>query len=97
MTLSHPLRSIQDKKKPKHRKSGKITKTHSPPMSFGTFTQRFRTFSIFKEDAVAGLARQKSSESANTISNSSLQDLDETEFSSSDLVKFMGEVNNDLT
>nr|XP_022919339.1 pyrokinin-1 receptor-like [Onthophagus taurus] len=33
----------------------------------------------------------------NTISNSSLQDMDEMEFSSSDLVKYMEEVNEDIT
>lgn len=33
----------------------------------------------------------------NSISNSSLQDLDQTEFSSSDLVKYMEEINDELT
>ena len=35
-------------------------------------------------------------ESANTISNSSLQDLDETEFTGSELARYMGELNFDL-
>ncbi|CAL1689313.1 unnamed protein product [Lasius platythorax] len=35
-------------------------------------------------------------ESANTISSSSLQDLDETEFTGSELAQYMGEVNFDL-
>lgn len=33
---------------------------------------------------------------SNSISNSSLQDLDETEFSSSDLVKYMEEINDEI-
>lgn len=59
---------------------------------------QFRSFSLFKEDLPQeALTEKKSCESAtNTISNSSLQDMDETEFSSSDLVKFMGELNQDL-
>jgi len=35
-------------------------------------------------------------ESANTISNSSLQDLDKTEFIGSELAQYMGELNFDL-
>ncbi|XP_015116408.1 pyrokinin-1 receptor [Diachasma alloeum] len=35
-------------------------------------------------------------ESANTISNSSLQDLDETEFTGSELAEYMGEINIEL-
>lgn len=35
-------------------------------------------------------------ESANTISNSSLQDLDETEFTGSELARYMGELNFEL-
>ncbi|EFN62034.1 Neuropeptides capa receptor [Camponotus floridanus] len=35
-------------------------------------------------------------ESANTISNSSLQDLDETEFTGTELARYMGELNFDL-
>lgn len=39
----------------------------------------------------------KSENKNNTISNSSLQDMDETEFSSTDLVKYMKEINGGLT
>lgn len=42
------------------------------------------------------LRSEASIESANTISNSSLQDLDETEFTGSELARYMGEVNFDL-
>lgn len=35
-------------------------------------------------------------ESANTISNSSLQDFDETEFTGSELARYMGELNFEL-
>lgn len=35
-------------------------------------------------------------DSANTISNSSLQDYDETEFSGIELARYMGELNCDL-
>ncbi|XP_012264373.4 pyrokinin-1 receptor-like [Athalia rosae] len=42
------------------------------------------------------LKSETSIESANTISNSSLQDLDETEFTGSELARYMGEVNFDL-
>jgi len=35
-------------------------------------------------------------ESANTISNSSLQDLDETEFTGTELARYMGELNFEL-
>lgn len=37
------------------------------------------------------------STTANTISNSSLQDLDDMEFSSTDLVRYMGELNRNIT
>lgn len=39
------------------------------------------------------LYRQSSVESTHTISNSSLQDMDEMDYSSSDLVKYMEEIN----
>ncbi|GJQ73955.1 hypothetical protein Trydic_g18889 [Trypoxylus dichotomus] len=42
------------------------------------------------------LSKIDSVENANTISNSSLQDMDEMEFSSSDLVRYMEEVNEDI-
>lgn len=42
------------------------------------------------------IRRQTSTDSANTISNSSLQDMEETEFTSVDLVNFMGQVNGHL-
>lgn len=42
------------------------------------------------------LSKNDSVENANTISNSSLQDMDEMEFSSSDLVRYMEEVNEDI-
>ncbi|XP_012276499.1 pyrokinin-1 receptor-like [Orussus abietinus] len=42
------------------------------------------------------LQSHPSIDSANTISNSSLQDLDETEFTGSELAKYMGELNFDL-
>lgn len=44
----------------------------------------------------AGFRSHPSIESANTISNSSLQDLDETEFVSAELARYMGELNFDL-
>ncbi|XP_025988373.1 neuromedin-U receptor 2-like isoform X1 [Solenopsis invicta] len=42
------------------------------------------------------LESHPSIESANTISNSSLQDLDETEFTGSELARYMGELNFEL-
>ncbi|XP_024938460.1 pyrokinin-1 receptor isoform X2 [Cephus cinctus] len=42
------------------------------------------------------LQSQPSIDSANTISNSSLQDLDETEFSGLELARYMGQLNFDL-
>lgn len=51
---------------------------------------------IFQKDQEKRIMRQTSAGSANTISNSSLQDMDEIDFSSSDLVKYMEEVNEDL-
>ncbi|EEZ97728.2 neuromedin-U receptor 2-like isoform X1 [Tribolium castaneum] len=41
--------------------------------------------------------RQESVDSGHTISNSSLQDVEEREHSSSDLVKYMEEINEDIT
>lgn len=63
-------------------------------VTIGAFAYKFRTFSLFKE--VQNELNHQQSTETNTISNSSLQDMDEMEFSSSDLVKFMAEVNKDL-
>ncbi|KAL0132500.1 hypothetical protein PUN28_000325 [Cardiocondyla obscurior] len=49
------------------------------------------------ENVIATPSRFPSIESANTISNSSLQDLDETEFTGSELARYMGELNFELT
>lgn len=45
---------------------------------------------------VARLQKLTSVDSANTISNSSLQEVDEEEFNSSDLVKYMEEINQGI-
>lgn len=55
--------------------------------------QLFRVFN--KSEQSNGIFLRN--DSANSISNSSLQDMEEIEFSSSDLVKYMEEVNEDLT
>lgn len=49
-----------------------------------------KKFQIFR------FLKQKSNDSGHTISNSSLQDVDEIDFSSSDLVRYMEEVNEDI-
>lgn len=58
-----------------------------------------KMFRMFQKDKTPEkhIIRQTSAGSANTISNSSLQDMDEIDFSSSDLVKYMEEINGDLT
>lgn len=58
-----------------------------------------KVFRVLKKekDSEKHFIRQPSAGSANTISNSSLQDMDEIDFSSTDLVKYMEEINGDLT
>lgn len=56
-----------------------------------------RFIHIFKLNKTSGNGVFSVHNCAHSISNSSLQDLDETEFSSSELVKYMEEINDDLT
>lgn len=63
----------------------------------GTYLNHLvRLFRVFnKSEQSNGIFLRN--DSANSISNSSLQDLEEIEFSSSNLVKYMEEVNEELT
>ncbi|XP_018320927.1 pyrokinin-1 receptor isoform X3 [Agrilus planipennis] len=69
------------------------------PTDFNTDRLKYRLFHIFHNKAVY-FNRQGSIESTtsatNTISNSSLQDVDDSEFTSSDLVRYMEQINSDL-
>lgn len=61
---------------------------------------RYGMFKLFNRTNKSNFSRQGSVESAasmNTISNSSLQDFDESEFNSSELAHYMEEVNTELT
>lgn len=56
-----------------------------------------RIFQKQRLQSVSEFQRQTSTGSANTISNSSLQDMDESEFTSLDLVTYMEQVNDNIT
>lgn len=62
--------------------------------------QKIATSPALKPEAATALPPRfhshPSIESSNTISNSSLQDYDETEFSGTELARYMGELNCDL-
>lgn len=62
----------------------------------GNLAQKMLRMFQKEKDPAKQIIRQTSAGSANTISNSSLQDMDEIDFSSSDLVKYMEEINGDL-
>lgn len=65
--------------------------------SISNLTQKMFRVLKKEKDSEKHIIRQASAGSANTISNSSLQDMEEIEFNSSDLVKCMEEINGDLT
>lgn len=75
--------------------NGIATHEKEPPKRFWQKWTIFLKFDDYlKQEDV--LSKIDSVENANTISNSSLQDMDEMEFSSSDLVKYMEEVNEEI-
>lgn len=89
--FSNNVNVLKDKKRPEKRNhTEKIA-----DKSIGSLAQKM--LRMLKKDSDKHIVRQTSGGSANTISNSSLQDMDEIDFSSSDLVKYMEEVNGDLT
>ncbi|XP_075210740.1 pyrokinin-1 receptor-like [Lycorma delicatula] len=79
-----PIKQINNLQLPKVNNNQTIPKKQSP---VGAVTKRLK---LFKENST----NVTSIDSANTISNSSLQDLDEPEFTGSELADYMGELNN---
>ncbi|XP_017877673.1 uncharacterized protein LOC108623591 isoform X2 [Ceratina calcarata] len=86
-----------------------LLKIRRPPraVTLGLLAERLRqgTKGLFssqqknaetKPEVLPPFQSHPSIESANTISNSSLQDYDETEFTGTELARYMGELNNEL-
>lgn len=103
--FGRPLSSIVVKKK----SNRQLLKKRKSPISFVTLAHHLRSiFHTHSQQCEHGLnitpqhtisvtnGGDSGNNSANTISNSSLQDLDEAEFSSTDLVKYMGELNRTI-
>lgn len=90
-----------------HKKLNKTSRTNSRinykivGRHNGKYLSRFlKAFDLFRKRPNQNnkhFLRNGNDESTNSISNTSLQDMDETEFSSSDLMKYMEEVNEYLT
>ncbi|XP_044263083.1 pyrokinin-1 receptor-like [Tribolium madens] len=79
-----------------------IVLSESKPPTPGSKTSqrsdKFRIFRVFgQQKRPVKFFREKSVDSGHTISNSSLQDVDKMEHSSLDLVKYMEEINEDIT
>lgn len=95
--LSHKADALKLKKQRQVsvRKKRDIEKAQDKTIS--SLAQKMLRMFEKERDTKRAIIRQTSAGSANTISNSSLQDMDEIDFSSSDLVKYMEEINGDLT